>query len=184
METTHRGAASIKAHCSEHTPTDLPDRLSRPTFPTDIPDPPGEPTHQHTRRGHARLHSQHRELTNALLLETNILSGVVLRKLAESILRCRKFRVSEMFGLVPPVPALDFIPGAPCAGDVALTTNITRVQCDAGVFPCSTRLGRLDGRRRGRRGRQVLGGRLGQKHLLGNRPDVLVTVSAIKPLSN
>ena len=28
------GAASIKAHCSEHTPTDIPDRHSRPTFPT------------------------------------------------------------------------------------------------------------------------------------------------------
>ena len=46
-----------------------------------------------------------------------------------------------MFALVALVPAFDFIPLALCAGDEGVTTNITRAQRDAAVFPYRPRLG-------------------------------------------
>ena len=78
-QTTHRGGCAVETTAHTHRPT-LPTRL----------------TNQHTRRGHARLHSQ--QLNNARLLMRDVLAGVGLRRLAESILCCPQFGVSHVLG--------------------------------------------------------------------------------------
>ena len=100
VETTHRGGCAVETTAHAH----------RPTFPTRL-------TNQHTRRGHARLHSQ--QLNNARLLMRDVLAGVGLRQLAEFILCCRQFGVSHVLEIVPLVPALDLIPPSICGGQVA-----------------------------------------------------------------